>query len=155
MNAAEFMQTLLNAMKTEIEDNLTYLKWVGVVDSENLPPEETGFPFVGLKDGPVPRISQPGKKDIESFTVFVIPYQSITLVEPGGSVMGSETQLGDVGKGLLKIGGELENLLEDNFLNLNVHFAHLDRFDPTDPLVGEDGRLIQMQRYHFMYKRYA
>lgn len=149
------MKALLDALVTAISADLTYLRWTGVLDSELLPPEEPGFPLVGLKDGGITRESRPNKKDIETLTVLVIPYQSLFLAEPGGAVLGSTAQLGTQGTGLLAMGAALKTLLDDNFLGLNFYWAHCDRESPTDTLAGDDGNLIQLQRYTFSYRRYV
>lgn len=149
------MKALLDALVTAISANLAYLRWTGVLADELLPPEGPQAPFVGLKDGGIVPQSLPGKKDLEVLTVYVIPYQSLFDSEPGASVMGRISQLGTQGTGLLDIHAALKTLLNDNFLGLNFHSAHRDRLDASLTLAGsEDGRLIQLQRATYSYRRY-
>jgi hypothetical protein len=150
------MKALLDAMVTAIAGELDYLSWVGVLDDELLPPEEPAPPFVGLKDGGIVLQSLPGKKDLEVLTVYVIAYQSVLGAAPGASILGATEQLGDPGKGLLTIHDELKTFLNDNFLSLsNIHWAHRDRLDASRTLANEDGRLIQLQRATYTYRRYG
>lgn len=148
------MKALLNALKPAIKTGLTYLRAVEVIDSELLPLEEPGFPFVGLLDGGTVEKSMPGKKDLEELTVKVVPYQSILLDEPGAGVMGSTAQLGDQGTGVLDMAAALKTLLNDNFLGLNFHFAHLQRREPSQAL-SKDSGLIVMKPLIFNYRRYV
>lgn len=149
------MKALLNALTTTITDNLSYLRWIGVIDNEQLPPEEPEMPIIGLRDAGLVSTSQPGKKDLEVLTVWVIPYQSIIDFDPGAAVMG-RTELGDQGTGLFDISAALKALLNDNFLGLPFHFAWRSRVEQSQTLVNQDtGRLIQYQRNVFVYRRYV
>jgi len=151
---SEQVKALLDALAAAIAATLPYLSWVGVLDNELLPPEEPAFPLVGLRDGGIVHASQPGRTDLDTLTVHVIPYQSIVLTHPGGAVMGSEAQLGDQGKGLLDISAALRTLLNDNFLGLaGIHYAHCDRQAQTQTLPQPSGALIQLQRLTFTYRR--
>lgn len=149
------METLLSTLKTTIAAGLIYLRAVEVIEAEEFVPEEPGFPLVGLLDGGLVPISRPNQKDQEQLTVGIVAYQAIALDAPGASIMGSETQLGDQGKGLLKIGAELKTLLNDNFLSLNFYWAHLDRHHPTRPLRGEQYAFIAYKRWDYSYRRLA
>jgi len=150
------MKALLEALVTAIAGELDYLSWVGVLDDELLPPEEPAPPFVGLKDGGIIPQSLPSKKDVETLTVHVLVYQSLLDAEPGASILGATGQLGDPGKGLLTIHDELKTFLNDNFLSqANIHWAHRDRLDASRTLANDEGRLIQLQRAIYTYRRYV
>ena len=150
------MKQLLTALTSQIALQVPYLRWVGVLESELLPPEEPGFPIVGLLDGGTVNDSRPGQKDIQTLTVIVLPYQSIILDEPGAAMMGSD-HLGSEGKGLLEMGDRLRTLLNDNFLNLSFYWAHCDRQEPCRTLqsIKKDDTFVQYQRNTFTYRRYV
>jgi len=153
------MDDLLSALKTAIAaaSSLSYLRGTEILEDKTLPPEELGFPFVGLLDGGTAPRSMPGQKKVEELTVEVVPYQSILLDSPGAAVVGSEAQLGTQGKGVIKIAKDLETLLVDNFLNQEkIHFAFLSRQDKSQALVNEEkGLLIVMKPLTFTYRRYV
>ena len=148
------MKLLLNAMTTQIQTQLAYLSWVGVLDSEFLPPEEPQTPFVGLRDGGLVAESTPNKMDFEDLTVVVIAYQSVLASAPGASVLG-EASLGDAGIGLLDLSAALKTALNDNFLSLNFFLAHRFRVDRSETLESDAGRFLQFQRNYFRYRRYV
>lgn len=148
------MEDLLKALKTEIAANLSYLGAVEILDGEEFVPGEAIFPLIGLLDGGTVHQSMPGKKDLDVLSVKIVPYQAVFLDTPGASIIGSETQLGAAGKGVLKIAQDLQTLLNDNFLSVaKIHYAHLDREDASENLARESD-FITMKRLHFTYRRY-
>ena len=153
------MKLLLQVITTAIAaaPALSYLQWVGVLDSEYVPPpEEPGFPLVGLIDGGILPTSLPGRKDLEALSVRVVAYQSLLDAEPGAHLLGIATLPTNQGKGLLDIAQDLKVLLNDNFLSLtNIHYAHRDRVEPSEMVVDPAGRFILMQKSWFTYRRYV
>ena|SRR5688572_6300527 len=151
------MESLLNAITSDLETNLPYLHWVGVIEHEGLVPEEPGFPLIGLIEGGYTTQSLPGKKDLESLSVGVVAFQSILLTEPGAAIMGSTAQLGTAGKGLLAIGTDIKARLNDNLLaQPKIHYAHLDRGQAARPIADPNGQVIAMfKRFDFTYRRYV
>lgn len=147
------MEMLLHALVSTIQAGLPYLSWVGVLDSELLPPEEPPPPFVGLRDGGIVPASLPGQSYIEVLTVHVIPYQSVNIAFPGGAVLGSQQQLGTQGMGLLAISNELQVLLSDNYMGLPLTQALWTRTDATQAITSADGRILSYQSNHFVYRR--
>ncbi len=146
------MKNLLNAIAEDLALNLAYLKWVKVIDSENLVPDGLEFPGVGLRDGAQSFGSLPGKKDMEQLTVMVVPYQSLSLGTPGAAVMG------DVNfKGVLDICAEIRARLNDNrftaIFGEKIFYAHVDSFGASETLGTDEGIFIQMKRIPITYRR--
>ncbi len=148
------MMNLLTALGPEIKKLLPYLKWADVLDDELLPNFAAGFPQVGLLDGGTEERSLTGKRDIEVLTVFAVVYQQIIADAPGAAVMGRKEQLGDAGKGVLAIAKDLKAALNDNFLNQNFYFAHLERQDASAGISNpEETDLAVMKKLTFAYRR--
>ena len=151
------MEALLTAIVADLETNLTYLEWVGVIEHEGLIPASPQFPMIGVIEGGYAAQSLPGKKDLETLNVGVVAYQQIILTEPGAAIMGSTAQLGDAGKGLLAIGADIKARLNDNVLAVaKIHYAHLERAQPSRPIADPNGEVIAMyKRFDFIYRRYV
>jgi hypothetical protein len=145
------MKQLLDNVVARIRDQLSYLRWVGVLDDPRLPPKAVEPPFVGVKDNGVIAVSLPGRKDDETLSVIVVAYQALYLEEHGAAVMGSPGQLGETGKGLLEIADDIKVALNDNLFT-SFSFAHRDRLEPSQTIDNEV-RLLSMQRSIFSYRR--
>lgn len=148
------MEQLLKDIVTRLTTQLPYLNWVGVVDDELLPPTTVEPPMVGVKDGGLLSPSTPGQKDREQLTIFVMAYQSLNLGEPGSAVVGSASQLGDAGKGLLAIQEDLQTALNDELFSHRFTFAHREALDPSR-IITVESRLLSMLRARFLYRRIA
>lgn len=148
------METLLPLIVARVRQELPFLSWVGVLDSELLPPAEPQPPFVGVKDAGLSAQSQPGRKDLETLSVLVVAYQRVLDSEPGASVLGASA-LGDAGKGLLTLSAAIKVALNDELFARAVQFAHRDRLDASQTLQLPNGALLQMQRNLFTYRRYV
>ncbi len=146
------MKDLLEAIKADLEANLDYLKWVEVIDSEQLPPAGRQFPGVGLRDGSRVFTSQPGKKDYEQANVVILPYQSLAIDDIGAAVMGDE-----IFKGVLDIAADIRTRLNDNLFTLTprVVYAHVDQIGGSETLANDDGLMIQMARVLTTYRRFS
>lgn len=137
---------------------LSYLQWVGVLDSELAPPLTTPqFPFVGIVDNGIIAESMPGRKDKEILTVKVVAYQSLLSPEPGEHLLGNASLPNAQGTGLLKIAQDLKVLLNDNFLGFSdIVWAHRDRLDPSELLLDEPAsRFVMMLKSSYTYRRIA
>ena len=148
----------MNALVTTIKTApaLSYLQWVGILDSELAPPpSEPHFPFVGVVDGGLTDDSRPGRVDLEIFSVKVVAYQSLLSPEPGEHLTGNASLPSGQGTGLLQITADLKTLLHDNFLGIaTIHWAHRDRVDPSELLLDEPAaRFVMMQKSIFTYRR--
>lgn len=148
------MKSLLSAIVSDLETNLTYLKGVNVVDDEDLPPAEIGYPQVVLKDGDVDRDPQAYGKNTEMLTARVTVYQSVVINKPGAAVMG-EASLGDAGKGTLDIGDAIKTRLHKNTLSLSGYVrARFRRQEASQTVVNsESGEFSQRQTFIFEYLR--
>lgn len=156
------MLDIMNALVATIKTAsvLHYLQWVGVLDHEDVPPEEPLFPFVGIVDNGLTDTSQPNKKDLEVFSVKVVAYQSLPTPEPGGHLLGDTSLPNGQGTGLLQITQDLKTLLHDNKLGIpEIYWAHRDRVDPSqlvlDPETPDSRFVMMMQKSIFTYRRFA
>jgi hypothetical protein len=150
------MKNLMLAIQSRMQEQLPYLQWVGILESEQELPATIALPALGLKDGGLVSQSLPGKKDIETITMFFVAYQQVLDAEVGASVIGSEGNLGSAGRGLLDIADDIKAALNDDFLTQqSIHYAHRDSVDPSDMLVSPDGDAIQKQRTTYTYRRYV
>ena len=151
------MLDVMNALVSTIRDagTLSYLQWVGIIDSELAPPPEPQFPFVGIVDGGLIAESRPSHKDLETFTVKIVAYQSLLAPEPGEHLTGQVSLPEGQGTGLLQITEDLKTLLQDNFLGIpNIHWAHRDRVVPSELLLDEPAaRFVMMQQSIYTYRR--
>ena len=150
------MDTLLVAVRDAIKNSasLAYLQGVNVIDDELLPPEEIGWPQVGVKDGDWDNEPKEFQKGTEILRVRVTAYQSVLLATPGASVMG-ETSLGDRGKGTLQIAKDLKTLLHKNKLGLSGYYlARLKKIEASRTIFSADTEhYAQMQSLGFEYAR--
>lgn len=146
------MEQLLRDIITRLQSSLPYLHWIGALDDELLPPATVMPPFVGVKDGGLLSPSLPGQKDKETLTVIMIAYQSLNLGETGAAVLGSEAQLGDAGKGLLAIHADIRSMLNDYLFDNRFYFAHREDLQASR-VIGNDQRLLSMQRALYQYRR--
>jgi len=146
------MKDLLEAIKADLVANLGYLKWVEVLDNEQLPPDGVEFPGVGLRDGSRAFTSQPGKKDYEQANVVIVPYQSLALDDIGAAVMGDE-----IFKGVLDIAADVRTRLNDNLFALTppIVYAHVDQIGGSETLANDKGSMIQMARIQTTYRRFS
>lgn len=146
------MEQLLRDIITRLQSSLPYLHWIGALDDELLPPATVMPPFIGVKDGGLLSPSLPNQKDKETLTVLVIAYQSLNLGETGAAVLGSEAQLGDAGKGLLAVHADVRATLNDHLFDNRFYFAHREDLQASR-VIGNDQRLLSMQRAIYQYRR--
>lgn len=148
------MDNLLTAIKTDLAANLAYLQGVNILDDELLPPEEIGFPQVGIKDGDEENSPPAYQKDSEALRVRVTVYQSVLLQTPGASVMGEAT-LGDQGKGVLAIAKDVKTRLHKNKLGLSGYYiARYRGAEASQTIFSEEtARFAQRKTLLFEYVR--
>jgi hypothetical protein len=150
------MKNLMRAIQLRLQEQLPYLQWVGILESEQELPATIALPALGIKDGGLVSQSLPGKKDAETITMFFVAYQQVLDAEVGASIMGSEENLGNAGRGLLDIADDIKAALNDDFLLQHaIHYAHREGIDPSEMLVSPDGDAIQKQRTTYTYRRYV
>lgn len=148
------MDALLAAIQSDLKTNLPYLRGVSIIDDELLPPEEIGWPQVGIKDGVWTRDPVPYGKNTESLEARVTVYQSVLLQTPGASIMG-EASLGDAGKGAIAIMKEVIARLDRKKLGLPDYFrAHFKSAEASQTIISEGtASLAQKKTLIFEYVR--
>ncbi len=148
------MDALLTAIKNDLKTNLLYLKGVNVIDDELLPPEEIGWPQVGIKDGTLENNPREFQKGTEVLQVRVTSYQSVLLHTPGASIMG-DASLGDAGKGVIAIGKDVKTRLHKNKLGLTGYYLARFKSAETSQTIfsSETEHLAQRQTLIFEYAR--
>ena len=148
------MDVLLNAIKTDLAANLPYLQGVNIIDDELLPPEEIGYPQIGIKDDSEENSAAQFQRDTEVLRVRVTIYQSVLLKEPGASIMG-EPSLGDRGKGVLQIAKDVKARLHKNKLGLAGYYgARYRSAEPSQTIFSEEtAHLAQRKTLIFEYTR--
>ncbi len=142
------MKALLTALKTELENNLSWLRDIAVVADEDVIPEGVRFPFVGLKDGPVAREEGFSETLTERLTVYIVLYQQIFKRE--ASIMGD----GDK-PGILDMTSDVHAVLNENLLGLGgMERAFCPEETAGELLLSPEGnRFVQKKRITYVYER--
>jgi len=142
------MKALLQAIKSRLESQLSYIKKVHYLVDEDLLP---AFPCIGLKDGNI-SYEQYAAEGIQKSVseVRVVVYQEI--LRPEAPVMGYSTQ-----KGVLEIAADVKSSL-DNYKALgsitNIVFADLMSEDGSETM-GADEVLIQKKGLFMRYEQHT
>ena len=163
------MKALLNIIRDRLkaDSSLSYLRWVEVLDDEDILPDGFDFPGVALKDrglNPTAQYLHGSLNEIdEELTARVFPCV-ILLRGLGAGVMG-DASLGNPGKGVLDIGADLRTSLRfDSHVAASAYKTSLQNAgylglkkpieSPSLTLVSPDGdRLVQRQFYDYTYLR--
>lgn len=125
------MKALLNAVKSRLDSQLTYLSKVIIVTDENEVLEDAAHPFIALADRGLRREYLKWSRK-EYLTVRVIAYQEILREE--ATLMGSGAK-----KGVIDILADAETALWNNYLGLPGYYdvqiaAHL----PAELVISEN-----------------
>jgi len=141
------MKDLLTALRMRIATQLTYLggeKMVHVVEDEDILPNTTAFPCVGLKDGPVINSYYINARR-RLLVVHIIGYVLMNAEE--ASVMGKGNQ-----KGVLEIIEDLKTALVqyDPTGYVNVTDEAIDEAESENMFYS--GRLVQQKRISMTWK---
>lgn len=160
------MKALLNAIRDRLkaDSSLSYLRWVEVVDDEDILPDGYDFPAAALKDGGQKLLNWMFPKKDEQLRVRVIALV-ILLRGVGSSVMGDTSLSGSAGKGVLDISDEIATSLKFTVdVAANAYKTALDTagymdmpppdIEPSQTLISPDGdRLVQKRALTFSYLR--
>ena len=160
------MKALLNIIRDRLKADTTldYLRWVEVLDDEDILPDGFAFPAIGLRDNGIPAPKILFSKKDEDLRVMVICYAALVR-GVGSSVMGDSTLSGNAGKGVLDItkdiraslkfdkdtpSSDYKTALED----AGYYSLPLPAEDASQTLVSPDGdNLVQKQAVTFAYRR--
>jgi hypothetical protein len=148
------MDALLTAIQNDLKNSFAYLRGVVILDDELLPPEEIGYPQVGIIDDSWDNAPREFQKGTEVLRVRVTAYQSVLLQTPGASVMG-EASLGDSGKGVIAIVKDIKARLHKNKLGLTDYYlARFKSAEPSQTIFSSDtAHLAQRKTLIFEYAR--
>ena len=112
------MKELLQAIQTQLrgDSNLSYVKNadIVIVPHEFFLPTTTGFPAIGLKDGPIRRIQDSDTGWEVLYTVYPIIYQQMTEGET--AIVGQASPLI---KSMLDIADDIHTALDENTLSIS------------------------------------
>jgi hypothetical protein len=142
------MKSILTALKTECETNLSWCRDITIIADEVLIPEGVRFPFIGLKDGPIAREEGFSETLTERLTVYIVLYQQILKRE--ASVMGD----GDK-PGILDMASDVHAVLNENLLGLDgMERAFCPEEGAGELLLSPEGnRFVQKKRITYVYER--
>jgi|Deesub1362B_J571_1020462.scaffolds.fasta_scaffold00331_37 hypothetical protein len=142
------MKELLNAIKSKLKTDLTYLRNVEIIPSEEFPPDEAGFPCVGLKDGEIVITSETKGYHIQLLEVFIYIYVSISINREA-SIMGDVSQ-----KGVLEIEEDIINSLKNNNLGIDsIFWNYWKRRAPSETVTADFENFVQRKDITFYYKK--
>lgn len=147
------MKDLLNAIKSQLQTDLTYVRNsdIYVTEDERMLRDAMKSPAVGLKDGRVDYEILGRAEDLEAVLyVTIIVY--VQLHKPEAAIMG-DTSTGK--KGVLDIISDIKTSLRFNLFSGDVQEA--DPISETESeVIGDDDtkKYIQMKSLTMRYKRY-
>lgn len=139
------MKELLNAIRTQLRTDLTYVRNrdVYVTEDEILIPDYVKFPAVALKDGTTARKLADKSEIDEDLRVRISSYSQI--FKPEESVMGS--------KGVLQMTADIINSLDENNLSLaGMYHAFAISVEASETF-GDEQEMIQKKTVVFQYQR--
>jgi len=146
------MKSLLTAVKTQIKEEISYIRSsdIFVTEDERLIPEAVKFPAVGLKDGEIlyTVVSQ-GACEQTELSVIIIAYTE--LRKPEASIMGDEST-GQ--KGVLDIIADVKTALRDELLSGQADEVWLVS-ETASELLADENLAIQMKTITLRYVRYG
>ena len=142
------MKNLLNAIKTQLQTDLTYIRDgdIYVTEDENLIPESARFPALGIKDGPVTRIELPSEMQEVTLTVILTPF--VQLDKPEAAIMG-DSHTGK--KGVLDITGDIHRSLDENLLGITGMQTAFSPREEGSELFGDEKEVIQKKTIIYQY----
>lgn len=147
------MKDLLAAIKLELQ-NVVALDYVRdsdvfVAEHETILPPQLRFPAIGIKDGPI--TYKIATRDQENDTLLVKIVAYVQLQKPEAVIMGDAV----VGlKGVLGMMADIRTTLKGNRFGGLVDSAWPEAETESEPLVGDEGLVIQMKILTMHYERY-
>ena len=144
------MKSLLNAIKSELQTDLTYVRDsdIYVTEDEDLIPSSVKFPAVGLKDGDITYAIETANQESDELLVDIIAYEQLSKTE--ASIMG-DAATGK--KGVLDIIADVKTSLTSNMLNGIVDVA-VPVSEGGSEFIGDENEAIQKKRLTMRYEKY-
>lgn len=144
------MKTALSRIKSALQLGLPYIKArdIYVTEDIRLIRAAGGYPAIGIKDGPVGYLIDPGDQDEVTMEVTAAAY--VQLLKPEAGIMGDEA----VGaKGVLAVAEDIIATLRNNDLNGWVASA-LPESRGASELLSDGQLVITMVPVVMRYTRY-
>lgn len=144
------MKNLLNAMKTQLQTSLTYVRDsdIVIVEHELAIPESVRFPAVGLKDGAINYAVATQSQETKELFVKIIAYSQ--LQKPEASIMGDASTSK---KGVLDIIADTITALKNNTLSGQADSA-FPVSETESEIIDNEEIAIQMKTLTMRYMRY-
>lgn len=144
------MKALLNAIKAQLQTDLTYIRDsdIFITEDELAIPQSVCFPAVGIKDGAITYVVETQDQDLDTLFVKVIPY--VQLQKPEASIMG-DSSTGK--KGVLDITADAIASLKNNKLSGQVDVA-LPVSEAESEILTDEEDAIQMKILTMRYERH-
>ncbi|MBW2673868.1 MAG: hypothetical protein JRD89_10715 [Deltaproteobacteria bacterium] len=144
------MKNLLNAIKAELQTDLTYVRDgdIYVTEDLRLVPDAVRFPAVGLKDGAISYAIETQNQEEDTLDVDIVAY--VELRKPETSIMG-DSSAGK--KGVLDIITDVVTSLKGNTLSGQADVAVPVSETPSE-LLADENTAIQMKTITMRYSRY-
>uniref|UniRef100_A0A6M3J761 Uncharacterized protein n=1 Tax=viral metagenome TaxID=1070528 RepID=A0A6M3J761_9ZZZZ len=145
------MHTLLSAIKTQLQSDLTYVRDRDIYITPSLDWIEPGamFPNVGIKDGRIVRVELAGGYIRETLYVGLAVY--VDLQKDEASVMG-DASTGK--KGVLQIAADIHESLDENTLDISgMQKAVAISPEPESELVTDEKGVMQRKIIYYMYEQ--
>lgn len=139
------MKSLLSAIKTQLQTDLTYVRDsdVFVTEDEHLIPASVKFPAVALKDGGIVNTWQTNKSCEQELGVRVTAYAQI--LKPEESIMGAQ--------GVLVVVEDIVGSLINDNLGISSIYWALPTAEDASEFFGDEEEMIQRKTVVFLYKR--
>jgi len=143
------VKTLLTAIKSQLQDDLTYIRHsdIYVTEDERMIPEAVKFPAVGLKDGEVLYTIETGDQETDELYVKAIVY--VQLQKPEAAIMG-DTATGK--KGVLDIIADIKASLNDEKFS-DTYEAAIPVSESESELLADEETAIQMKSIMIRYSK--
>ena len=142
------MKELLNAIKAELQTDLTYVRErdIFITEDENIIPKNVRFPCVGIKDGEIARTELTGGMWEVTLNVTLAVFVQLAKDEAG--IMG-DTSTGK--KGVLDITDDIHASLDENTLSI-TGMSHA--FSPSElgsEYFGDEKSAVQRKISRYQY----
>lgn len=144
------MKTLLTAIKSQLQSDLTYVRDsdIFVMEDENeYPGEAVKYPAIGLKDGSVIRKELMGGMMEYTMTVKIVVFVQLSKSEA--------TIMGDAAsgkKGVLDVEADVHTSLDENLLGISgMQEAVPAANQPESDLFGDETEMVQRKIIPYQY----
>lgn len=144
------MKSLLSAVKTDLQTDLTYVRNSDVFISEDLRlvPDSVHFPAVAIKDGSISYAIETQEQETDTLDVTIAAY--VELRKPEAAIMGDESTSK---KGVLDIIADIVTSLSGNKLSGQADVA-VPISETGSELLADEDTAVQMKTVTMRYSRY-